>query len=421
MNRFVFTVLIVYAGWLNPGAATAQVWSQWSGPNGDFTVTSGALAESWPAAGPRQMWRRPLGKGYSSLLYRDGRLFTMYRDGDDEIVVALDAGTGAVEWRHHDVPKLWPDMTHAFGLGPNATPILIDDRLVTAGISGRLRCLDADSGELLWQRDLPEDFGRRKRLEEYGYSANPTAYDGRVLVLVGGDKHAVVALNPEDGNVVWASDPGGVSYAQPVILRLAGRDHFVYFSPQGVVALDPATGKTLWKSPIDFNNGNHLTPAVACDDEHLWIGSQFGSGGGRLLRIQRREGELRAEKVWFDERLRASHWTMIRRGDFIYGSTGGNRVSFLSAFDWKTGKVAWKERGYHKAQALYADGKLLFLTEDGRLVLARVSPQRLEILAEAQVTTSVSWSLPTLIGTTLYLRDEEHVLALNLGENQASR
>lgn len=84
---------------------------------------------------------------------------------------------------------------------------------------------------------------------------------------------------------------------------------------------------------------------------------------------------------------------------------------------WRTGKVAWKERGYSKAQALFADGKLLFLTEDGRLVLARVSPERLEILAEAQVTASVSWSLPTLVGATLYLRDQENVLALDLGED----
>lgn len=97
-----------------------------------------------------------------------------------------------------------------------------------------------------------------------------------------------------------------------------------------------------------------------------------------------------------------------------HGSTGGNRVSFLTAFEWKTGKVAWKERGYHKAQALWADGKLLFLTEDGRLVLARATPERFEVLAEAEVTSSVSWSLPTLVGTKLYLRDQQHVLALDL-------
>lgn len=414
------TVFLVATAWL-PAAAGAQEWRQWSGPGGDFTVASGALAESWPEAGPRQLWKRPLGKGYSSILHREGSLYTMYREGDDEIVIALDAGTGATRWQHREVPKLWRDMTYAFGKGPNSTPILVGDRLVAPGIAGRLRCLDASSGELVWQRDLQKDFGRRRRLEEYGYSANPVAYGGRVLVLAGGQQHAVVALSPSDGSVVWKSEPGGVSYAQPSIVRLAGRDQFVYFSPQGVVALDPTTGETLWTSPIEYSNGNHLTPAVSCDDEHVWIGSQFASGGGRLLRIQSQDGGLRAEQVWFEERLQTSHWPMIRRGDLIYGSVGGNRVSFLSAFDWRTGEVAWRERGYHKAQILHADGKFLFLTEDGRLVLARMSPKGLEVLAEAEVTTRVSWSLPTLVSTTLYLRDEEHVLALDLGEAQSSR
>lgn len=190
-------------------------------------------------------------------------------------------------------------------------------------------------------------------------------------------------------------------------------------------ALDPATSETLWSSPIEFKNGNHLTPIVRCDDRHLWVGSQFDTGGGRLLEITAEGGDLAARQVWFDRKLQSSHWTMIRRGDFIYGSTGGNRTSSLTAFRWRSGEVAWKERGFHKAQALWIaqpgidepgpDDKLLFLTEEGKLVLARVSPQSLEVLAAVGVTEKVSWTLPTLVGTTLYLRDQEHVLALDLG------
>ncbi len=92
-------------------------------------------------------------------------------------------------------------------------------------------------------------------------------------------------------------------------------------------------------------------------------------------------------------------------------------MSFLTAFNWKTGKTVWRERGYHKAQALYADGKLLFLDEHGQLVLGKVSPEGFELLAKAEVTERVSWALPTLVSTTLYLRDTKHILALDLGEN----
>lgn len=413
--------LLFAAALLLPRPGVAEDWLQWGGPHGDFTVPAGALAEEWPADGPKQLWKRPLGQGFSSILYRDGRLFTLYRDGDDEVAISLDAETGATRWEHRETPKPWREMTDHFGRGPNATPLLVampdgGARLIAIGIAGDLRCLDAASGELLWQLDLERELGRRRRMEEYGYSASPLAYDGSVIVQVGGNQHAVVALDPGDGSMIWGSESGGVSYAQATITELAGRDHYVYFSPQGVVGLDPATGKTLWSSPIEFNNGNHLTPAVRCDDRHLWVGSQFDSGGGRLLEIVGEGDDLAAEQRWFKTNLQSSHWTKIRVGDFIYGSTGGNSTSFLAAFRWRTGEIAWRERGFHKAQALWADGKLLFVVEDGRLVLARATPESLEVLASAQVTGSVSWTLPTLVSTTLYLRDKENILAVDLGK-----
>jgi hypothetical protein len=105
---------------------------------------------------------------------------------------------------------------------------------------------------------------------------------------------------------------------------------------------------------------------------------------------------------------------MIPIGDVIYGSTGGNDISFLTAFEWRTGKTIWRERGFHKAQALYADGKFLFIDENGLLAIARVSPEGMQLLAKAQVTEADSWTLPTLIGTTLYARDRKSILALDL-------
>ena len=165
---------------------------------------------------------------------------------------------------------------------------------------------------------------------------------------------------------------------------------------------------------VPVHNGNHLTAVVKCDDHHIWVSSQFVDAGGRLLRISDRKGSMEVKELVYNRRLRASHWTMIPLGDVIYGSTGGNVVSFLTAFNWKTGKTLWREHGYHKAQALYADGKLIFLDEDGQLVLGKISPRGFERLALAQVTDSISWTVPTLVGSMLYLRDRKHILALDL-------
>jgi len=399
----------------------AEDWLQWGGPNGDFTLQVEGLADRWPEDGPKTLWKRPLGEGYSSILAKGDTLFTMYRDGDDEVVVSLDAGTGATNWEHRYPAEVWPEMTHAFGLGPNATPLIVGNRLISIGIGGKMRCLDLASGKLLWEHDLPAEFGRRERQEEYGYSAAPMLYKGAILTLVGGTDHAVVAFDPADGSALWKSEPGGVSYAATTLTTLGGREQFIYFEPEGVVGLDPSTGKKLWAHEMEYNNGNHLTPMVKCDENHIWVGSQFPTGGGRLIEITVKDGAWATRQIWFETYLRASHWTSIRLGDIIYGSTGGNRMSVLTAFDWRTGKIAWRQRGFHKAQALYADEKLLFLDEDGKLTLAKISPAELTVLDSAQVTEGISWTLPTLVGTKLYLRDKENILALDLAVAGAER
>ncbi len=409
-HAFIFVVGLVSC----PGFA--EDWLQWGGPNGDFTVETKGLADKWPADGPRQLWKRPLGDGYSAILCKEGALFTAYRDGDSGVIVSLDAQTGATNWEHRYSRKLWADMRPDFGTGSNATPLIVGDRIVSTSIDGQVRCLDLASGKLRWAHDLPAEFGRRKRVEEYGYSNSPLPYKDAVIVQVGGDENAVVSLNPDDGAVVWKSDPGGVSYAPATITTLAGQDHFIYFSPEGVMGLDPSTGKSLWHAPIEFSNGNHLTPVIKCDDDHLWVSSQFTTGGGRLLDITRPQDTFDVKQLWFQAKLRGSCWTSIRVGDFIYGSIGGHEASFLAAFDWRTGKLAWRRRGFHMAQCLYADGKLLFLDQDGHLTIARVSPADLEVLDTAQVTEHVSWTLPTLVSTRLYLRDRKHILALDLSK-----
>ena len=187
-----------------------------------------------------------------------------------------------------------------------------------------------------------------------------------------------------------------------------------------MIGLDPATGRRLWGFVLPVSNGNHLTPVVKCDDSHLWVPTQFATGGGRLLEVARAGDTLEAKQVWFKAKLRASCWTQVRLDDFIYGSAGGHNTSLLTAFNWRTGEIKWRLRGFHMAQCLYADGKLLFLDQDGKLTMAKVSPEKLEVLATARVTEPISWTLPTLVSTKLYVRDRKHILALDLSEEANS-
>ncbi len=391
-------------------------WTRWGGPSGDFAIAGGPrLVDAWPASGPKVLWNRDLGDGYSAILCRGGRLFTMYRDGEMEIVTALDAQSGEVIWDFAYEAGRYPDMAKSFGEGPNATPLLIGERLVSIGITGKLTCLDVDSGDPAWELDLHERFGRQKRREEYGYSGTPLAYDGKVLVLVGGDRHAVVALDPRDGSVVWGSAPGRVSYAPPRLLRIAGRDQFVYFSPTEVIGMDPKDGSPLWSYPVECVTENNLTSVVQCSDQHLRVACQL-DGGTRVLAIGEKDGKWASEALCTSRTLKQGHWNSIALGDYVYGSLG-DATSMFGAVNWRTGETAWKERGFHAAQLVHADGKLVFVAESGEVALARVSPTGLEILCSYPILESVTWTVPTLVGTTLYARDRKRIVALDLAQS----
>ena len=390
-------------------------WTRWGGPSGNFKVSGPELVDAWPESGPRRLWEIELGDGYSAVLCRGNRLYTAYRDEGIEIVVALERKDGSVIWDYAYDAGRYPDMTRSFGEGPNATSLLLDDRLVTIGITGKVTCLSSDSGDAHWELDLHAKFGRQKRREEYGYSGIPLEYGGKVLVLVGGDQHAVVALDPKDGSVAWGSAPGRVSYAPPALLRIGNRDQLVYFSCTEVIALDPSNGKQLWSYPVVCVTENNLTPVALLPEDHLWVACQL-DGGTRVLKIAPQDGAFRATAVWESRTLKQGHWPSIVLGDYVYGSLGDSN-SMIGAVNWRTGETAWKERAFHAAQPLLADGRIILVDESGQVAMVRPSPEKLEVLCSAQVLESVSWTVPTLVDTTLYVRDRKRLVALDLAKS----
>jgi outer membrane protein assembly factor BamB len=390
-------------------------WLQWGGPTRDFHVPAKGLAETWPDFGPRQLWKRPLGDGYSAVLARDGKLFTLYRPAaKQEAVVCLDAKTGETVWEDKYSITPWADADRSFGEGPNATPLLAGDRLIAVGISGQLRCLEAATGKLLWAKDLPAEYGRAKRKEEYGFTGTPVRAGKAVVIAVGGEKHAVVALAPTTGRQLWTSDRyDGASYAAPVLATLAGREQVVFMTPTEVVGINAGSGKHLWRHSCKNKYENNCTSPLVWPDDHLWVATQM-DGGTRLLKLTRDGDGVAVQEVWNNPKVKVFHWNVVRIRDHVYGSFGGSASSLLGAVEWKTGKFAWDQRGLHAATGLYADGKWLLLDSNGQLALATVSPKGIDILSSAQVTDRVSWRAPTLVGTSLYVRDRKHVLALDL-------
>jgi outer membrane protein assembly factor BamB len=431
MLQAAMALAVVSSSWLpaQPAAqsgAAGDAWRQWGGPNRNFIVSSTGLADKWPDTGPPVLWSRPLGTGHSAILAEDGRLYTMYRAGNgrarqgpwepEETVVALDAATGKTLWEHK-YPSRREDFS--FGAGPHSTPLLVGDRLFTIGTNKQLFAFDKKSGKILWSHDLIKDFGSHELLirpvVKTGYGCSPIAYRDTIICSVGGPGQSVMAFRQSDGAVVWKSGDFLTSEAPPIMIEMAGRPQLVVFGGGTVNGLDPNNGKVLWSTPHDPGNDLNCSTPLWGPDNILFVSSAYRAGS-RAIQLTQSGTATHADELWFTNRVRFMFLNAVRLGDYIYGTTGDFGPAFLTALNIKTGQAAWQHRGFGRASLVYADGKAIIMDEDGDLALARIAPEGVTVLAEAKkVFETVSWTVPTLVGTTLYARDREKIVALNLG------
>jgi len=406
--------------------ASSAAWRQWGGPSRDFTVRSSGLADSWPEGGPRTIWSRPLGPGHSSILFDAGLLFTMYRVGNGrarqgpwdaaESVIALDAATGKTIWEHKYASKI---EDFSYGAGPHSTPLIVGDRLFTIGTNKQLFAFDKKSGKVLWSHDLVAELDAPSLLirpvVKAGYGCSPIAYGDTIICSVGGPGQSVVAFRQADGGVVWKSGHFLVSEAAPILITVDGRRQLVVFGGGAVHGLNPATGAVLWSHPHDPGNDLNINTPIFSDTDNILLLSSAYKAGSRAIRLKQNGDVTETEELWFSNRVRYMFLSALRIGDYAYGTAGDLGPSFLTALNINTGEMVWQHRGIGRASMLYADGKAILLEEDGDLVMARLTPEGVTVLAQSKLFDTMSWTAPTLIGATLYARDREKIVALDLG------
>jgi outer membrane protein assembly factor BamB len=408
MKRAVLSVCLLL---LSAHTVAAQDWPQWGGPARDFKSSAKGLAASWPEGGPRKVWSRELGEGYSSVAVAGSRLYTMLRRGEQEVVVALDAATGQTLWEYaYDAP-FSREYSMENGPGPHSTPTVAGGRVFTTGATGKLHALDAARGKLLWAHDLMGEFKGTLRVN--GYACSPVVYGDHVIVQVGGAGAAVVAFAQKDGAVVWKKHDFKNSSASPLVIRVDGQDQLVAFMYDTIVGLDPRGGDLLWSYPHQTEFGLNVSTPVWGDDGLLFLSSSYG-GGSRVLRLKSAGGRATVEEVWAHKLMRIHFGNVVRLGDTVYGSSGDFGTAPLTAVDVKTGKVLWRERGFARATFVAADGRLILLDEDGHLALATPTPEGLKLHSKVALLTGNAWTAPALAGTRLYVRDRRNVMALEL-------
>lgn len=397
---------------LSPCIVHAQ-WAQYGGPHRNFTSSQTGISTTWPDGGPRQIWSRELGDGYSAISVDDGKLYTMYHDGKKDITIAMDAKTGKTIWQYKSNPKHYDKFSDDFGLGARSTPLVTDGRVYAIGAGGVLNCLDQKTGKMKWSRNLVTKYGATKIY--FGYSSSPIAYKDTVIVLGGGKGQSIIAFDKKKGSVVWSKHDFPNGYSSPILINVDGQEQLVALMGKEVVGLNPANGDLFWRHPHETNYNVNASMPIWGDDGILFISSAYDTGS-RALKLTRSEDKTLVKELWYQPKMKLHFGSAIRIGDYVYGTSGGNGPVFFGAINIHTGKMAYRKRKIvSKAQLIYADKKIIMIDEDGQLVLALVTPEDITTYSKVQLLDKSAWTVPTLVDGTLYIRDRKTIKALDLG------
>ena len=400
----------ISAVWLTVSAVfvPASDWPQWGGANRNFQLAPETKAPTWPASGPRQLWSRALGEGYSAVVTAGDVLYTMYRKGTQDVAIAMDSSTGRTLWESGiDAPHR-PNMNVEAGPGPHSTPAIAGDRVFVTTVVGTVAALDRKTGKRLWSRDLWGDL--KGTFLERGYASSPLVYRDAIILPVGGRGRALMAFKQTDGSTLWSAGDADNAYSSPIAVRVSGRDQIVSFMSKEVIAVDPVNAKTLWLVPHRTMYDINAATPVWCETEGMLVVSSAYDGGGRGIQIT---GQT-ATDAWSHKRLRVHHGNMVCTGGVVYGASGDFGPAPLTAVDAKSGKVLWQDRTFTKANFVVA-GDVIFVTDDdGSVGAAQISREGFKLLGQTDLLRANSWTCPTLSGSRLFVRDRHNLTALEL-------
>jgi len=387
--------------------AAGEDWPQWRGPRGDGISRESGLLGSWPQGGPPELWRTPLGEGFSSVSVVGDRAFTMCGGPEGESVVCVAVADGKVLWKTRSGDLF----ESSYGNGPRATPTIDEGRVYTLGASGSLLCLDADRGAKIWGCNVFERFGGTN--VEFGLSASPVVSGRMVIAVTGsGNGKSLLALDKTNGDVLWTALDDKAGYSTPIFIEVDGMPQIVVLMGEAVVGVSPSDGKELWRYPWTTTlDANVATPIFF--KNRLYVSTGYGTGCG-MLELSAKDGKAETKLLWANKDMKNYFSTCVLVEGHLYGFNN----TMLACMDFETGEVSWKQRGFNRGSVLAADGKLLIYGERATLALAEISPREYKEISRAEVLSDRTWTVPTVSGGRLFLRNEKDLACLSLQENR---
>jgi len=382
------------------GGDTGAGWPGFRGPHRDDVIPGVRIKTDWTASPPVQLWRRPVGPGWSSFAVRGGLIYTQEQRGPEEIVACYNLTTGQPVWAHRDPTRFWESNG---GPGPRATPTLANGRVYTFGATGILNALDAGDGAVVWSRNAASDTGMKT--PQWGFASSPLVVDDAVIVATAGQ---LAAYDRATGTRRWVGPAHGVSYSSPQLSTIDGVQQVLLLSEAGLTSVSLADGALLWEHP--WPGYPIVQPALTADGDIL-ISVTDSSGTRRLGVVHSPAGWTVAER-WTSNGLKPYFNDFVVHNGYAFGFDG----SILACIDLTDGKRKWKGGRYGNGQLVLLSDQdlLLVLSEEGELALVGATPDQFKELARFPAIDGKTWNHPVLAGDILLVRNGQEMAAFRL-------
>jgi outer membrane protein assembly factor BamB len=380
-------------------------WSGFRGPDRDGVVRGITIETDWSAKPPVELWRRPIGPGWSSFAVQGNLLYTQEQRGDDEVVSAYRLSTGEPVWRHRDPVRFYESNG---GAGPRGTPTVHGGRVYAFGATGILNALDARTGAVAWSRDVAKETERT--VPDWGFSSSPLVIDDEVIVAASG---TLAAYDRATGASRWIGPRQRGSYSSPHRVTIGGTPQVLLLSASGAASLAPANGQLLWAYDWPAGGTTIVQPAVTADGDVL-INAIAATGGLGLRRLSVAQGSngWTASERWTSNGLKPYFNDFVVHKGHAYGFDG----SILSCIALDDGARKWKGGRYGNGQlVLLADQDLLLvISEDGELAIVSATPDQHRELSRFTALHNKTWNHPAIVGDVLLVRNGEEMAAFRL-------
>jgi outer membrane protein assembly factor BamB len=387
-----------------PAAPAGAGWPGFRGPHRDGIIHGVRIETDWTRSPPVELWRRPVGPGWSSFAVGGDLLYTQEQRGDGEVVACYNATTGKPVWTHRDAARFWESNA---GAGPRATPTLSNGHVYTFGATGILNALDAGNGAVVWSRNAATD--TQTKVPGWGFASSPLVLDDIVIVAASGQ---LAAYDLATGAPRWFGPVRGAGYSSPHLVTIGGVAQVLLMSGSGAISVAPADGTLLWERPLP-SGAAIVQPALASDGDVLISSSDSAGGAGtHRIAVAHGPGGWTSEERWTSAGLKPYFNDFVLHDGHAFGFDG----SILACIDLKDGRRLWKGGRYGNGQlVLLSDQNLLLvLSEEGELALVGADADQFKEVARFRAIEGKTWNHPVLAGDVLLVRNGQEMAAFRL-------